>query len=172
MKIKTSIRLESTPELLEALEGIDYRASPSWLGTFGFRMWTWKQGPEDRGIAVLRGDGRLPCQVWNAAFKMAAAYETPQIWNTLFVQRYEPGQNVKPHRDPRNNTGETLIGLVGTFRATLLRVEDRWYAQEPGDVFVLPCTIAGKQGPVHEMEWPEGVTGTRYAIILNTIERS
>ncbi len=153
------------PLLLAALEGVVYRPVPAWLGAFSF-WW--------RGKLAFHADDKprgLPDLIWSEALRLATL--VPQVkFNALFVQRYQPGQNVEAHRDPRNNLDATVIGLYGNFGHTTLWVEGTGTAvQRPGDVFVLPCTIAGKQGPRHRMDWPEGPwPGARYAIILNRIE--
>ena len=161
MTYQIEARASQSDELLADLAAVSYRPAPSWLGSFQFRMY--------KPIALAQ-----PCpvwvydSVWEEARRLAQAVPE-QHFNTLFVQRYLPGQNVRSHRDPRNNVGYTVIGLYGDFTATRFRVEETWAEQRPGDVFVLPCTIAGVQGPQHGMQWLPGSTGTRYAIILNTI---
>jgi hypothetical protein len=152
--------VQTTPELLQVLESLRYRSVPKWLGLFRFHVYKLKEGD-------LSG---LPALIRAEVTKLMTLAE-PQEWNTVFVQHYFPGEGVLPHRDPKNNLDHTVIGLYGENYETALRVDMEWAAQHPGDVFVLPCTLAGKQGPIHEMRWPEDCSAysDRYAIVLNRI---
>lgn len=159
----------NTPELIGALETISYRQVPFWLGDFSFKM-VRRTVMGDCLAACLRSFHPLI----QTQIKKLASFSMPtQHFNTVFIQRYEPGQNVKAHCDPKNNTGQTIIGLYGNDWVTDFGVyekgELRFTTQHPGDVTVLPCTINGVQGPKHKMQWRSG-DGIRYAIILNTIE--
>lgn len=154
------------PELLAELEDLRYTRAPPFLGTFGF--WSGPVLPSDlqggpdeaRQSEVLREVARLG----------ALAAATP--FNRVFVQRYNR-EGVRPHRDPKNNLGCTVIGLYGSGWGTTFWDHDasRSWQQAPGDVFVLPCTDPETkiQGPKHSVTWGFGI-GVRYAIILNWIE--
>ena len=153
--------LKTTPELVRTLEGLSYRPAPDWLGNFQMAIF---------GRAYGRSCGSPPELILREITELGSIVD--QRWTTAFVQRYTPGQCVRPHRDPKNNIGYSVVGLYGDFTPTRLRVGEHWFVQGPGDVFVLPCTISGKQGPEHEVLWESGLvmpSGTRYAIILNTI---
>lgn len=160
--------LVSTSPRLQAILGmLPYRPVPAWLGDFEFKLY---------GTAYGRDHGKAPDEIEVEAQKLAALVPGQQ-WTTTFIQRYHPGSGVKPHRDPRNNLGFTVIGLYGDFTPTWFTVRqpdgsDLTLEQAPGDVLVLPCTIEGVQGPLHSMGWSTTVNplkGPRYAIILNTI---
>lgn len=156
MKYLSPLRAGSNPDLLDELSCVSYRRSPPFLGAFGFRMYK----PMRAALSWTA--------IWGEVAHLAQAVPD-QLFNTVFFQRYEPGQNVLPHRDPMNNVGYTVIGLYGEFTPTQLRVDRDWFTQESGQVWVLPCTLNGVQGPQHEMRWEPNSIGTRYAIILNTI---
>lgn len=134
------------------------RAVPNWLGTFQFRPYyksTYLKHPVLGGVAT-----RL------------AALVPDQTFNTAFLQRYETGSCVRPHRDPRNNVGFTVIAVAGEFTGAETKVScppGRLHLRS-GDVLVMPCTIDGVQGPWHEVS--EVTSGTRHALILNTISDS
>lgn len=158
------VQVSSDPELVKDLASVAYRPSPSWLGSFGLKM--------HRGVDLGRScPTHIYESVWEEARRLAEAVPR-QKFNTLFLQKYVAGQEVKPHRDPRNNLGYTVVGLYGDFEVTYLMLgpQEDAVPQRPGDVFVLPCTIDGRQGPLHAVRWPSGSRGTRYAIILNTID--
>lgn len=155
----------NTPELVSALNRVITRPVPEWLGDF--RFWWGKN---------CLSDGKRPPWlselIWNEALHLQQACPTVKF-NTLFLQRYEPGQAVFEHRDPRNNLDATVIGLYGSFGSTILTVDGVPCIQTPGDVWMLPCTINGKQGPRHKMDWPHPLpadVSTRFAIILNRLE--
>lgn len=149
----------TNPRLLAILGALVYRPVPLWLGHFEFKLF---------GTAYGRDYGPPPPEIAAEVTRLAALVPG-QMWTTTFIQRYLPGVNVRSHRDPKNNVGYTVIGLYGDFTPTRLTVAGQEYEQHPGSAWVLPCTIAGVQGPLHRMEWPEGAKGIRYAIILNTI---
>jgi len=131
------------------------RAVPSWLGTFKFKPYyksTYVKHPVLGDIAA-----RL------------ATLVPSQVFNTAFLQKYEAGSFVRPHRDPRNNVGFTIIAIAGEFTGAETRLDcspGRFYLKS-GDVLVMPCTVDGAQGPLHEVS--PVLSGTRYALILNTI---
>lgn len=183
---KSIIRASNKSELLTELKSLRYGPAPKWLGRFGYLKFTGTR----TAAGVWYDDLELPTQVRAEAEHLQRAIPPSErvTWNTVFVQKYEPGEGVTAHRDPRNNVGHTAIGLYGDFEATYLHVwgpVDGFPApargvklttltQRPGDVWVLPCTLAGNQGPQHAMSWPtsgDGSDGARYAIILNTIQR-
>ena len=91
-----------------------------------------------------------------------------QEFNTVFLQRYERGQYVRSHRDPTNNLGYTVIATFGQWEGGVTTVEGADpFRMRPGDLVVLPCTIAGRRGPLHSVSRIE--KGIRWTLILNTI---
>ena len=143
---------------------LTYRPVPAWLGNFSFRLF---------GEAYGKTHGLLPQDIRELVDRMMGVVPD-QKFTTVFVQRYREGELVRPHRDPRDNVGYTLIAVLGDFEGA----ETKIYGDDDdgstkiqlrrGDLFRLPCTIGGVQGPKHEVS---AVTrGTRYALILNTIE--
>lgn len=152
--------------LLQELSALRYRKAPSFLGNFSFQAFG--KGYKNKTSGHIRKE----------AIRLSRLVPT-QTFTNVFVQKYEAGQNVKPHRDPKNNTGHTIISIYGSFHPTPLNKV--WYSKgkksenffvHEGEALVLPCTISGQQGPWHSMSWEPWATGTRYAIILNTIEKS
>ena len=140
------------PEHHRALERLPYRASPEFLGEFGFLSYKRFSHTPNALHGLL---GRLQDLVPEHRF------------NRVFIQRYREGEFVRPHRDPINNVGVTVIAIFGEFEGAESSVEGETFTLSDGDVLVLDCTINGKQGPVHEVSPVLG--GTRYALILNTI---
>lgn len=138
--------------------GLDYRPVPMWLGNFQFRLF---------GMAYGRHHGYLPPHIKDMVRPLMGLCPA-QTFTTVFVQRYEEGTEVFSHRDPKNNTGYTVIAPLGDYEGGVLHVEGvGTYSVRPRDAIVLPCTINGVQGPRH---WLTPITkGTRYAVILNTI---
>lgn len=141
------------PEHHRALERLPYRAAPAFLGEFGFLSYKRiAQTPNALHGLIGRMQKLVP----------------EQRFNRVFIQRYREGEFVKPHRDPINNVGVTLIAIFGQFEGAASNIEGEVISLVDGDVLVLDCTIDGKQGPVHEVS--PVLSGTRYALILNTIE--
>lgn len=147
------------------------RTCPSWLGNFDFRMYGL-----DPETAKARKLSMLPPLLAERAAAMATLLPD-QRFNIAFLQRYETWNQVYSHKDPRNNTGYTLIGLFGTWEgATTLYGPGLRQVGAPmdglrgiaGDVIRLPCTINGAQGPWHAVT--PVISGVRWALILNTIE--
>lgn len=141
------------PEHHRALERLPYRAAPEFLGEFGFIPY--------KRIA------QTPNALHGLLSRMQALVPD-QRFNRVFIQRYCEGEFVKPHRDPINNVGVTIIAIFGEFEGAESNIEGETFSLVDGDVLVLDCTINGKQGPVHEVS--PVLSGTRYALILNTIE--
>lgn len=150
--------LECSGLELEASD-IQLRSSPQWLGGFGFRIY---------GMYGGRNYGRTPKLLRRQAERMKQLVPD-QFFTTLFLQRYKQDEQVLPHRDPRNNVGYTIISTFGTWTGATTHIQGQEPVQmQAGSTMVLPCTINGKQGPRH---WVTPVTsGTRYALILNTIQ--
>jgi len=126
---------------------------PSWLGDFRFKAYynSWRKTPFAPLVDKL------------------SAFVPGQIFNAVFLQVYGPGASVKEHRDPRNNTGHTIIAIAGEFEGAETYVDGQLAGRlAPGDVGILPCTINGVQGPPHRVT--EVLSGFRVALILNTIE--
>lgn len=133
------------------------RPCPPWLGNFHFKIY---------GEAYGRYYGKLPLNLRHAAEHMEKL--TPdEFFNAAFLQRYQQGESVYPHRDPANNLNCTLIGLFGSWEGATLTVDGKDYHPVAGDVVQLRCTINGVRGPVHQVS--PVTKGTRWALILNTI---
>lgn len=134
---------------------------PSWLGDFKFGIF-------GEGYGTKR---KLPNQFRFVAESMASLHPD-QTFTTTFLQCYEKGTSVKKHRDPKSNIGYTLIGVYGEFTGaeTTLYLDSGpvRFTLAPGDVLSLACTIGGVQGVPHEVS--EVTSGTRYALILNTLD--
>ena len=168
----------SDPELreLEAwAPNVGYRPVPAWLGNFEFKLF---------GRAYGKEHGVLPPEIRPIAERLMRLIPA-QAWTTVFVQRYLTGQEVLPHRDPKNNTGYTVIAVFGDYDGAETTLEgsdvlpdgslkfgsgadDDRFRLERGDVLILPCTINGVQGPKHAVS--PVTRGIRYTLILNTIE--
>jgi len=139
-------------------EELRYRPVPSWLGNFTFHVFGRSNGKDcgpapEAILVILRRIGTLV---------------PGQTWTTIFAQKYETGNYVKSHRDPRNNVGKTLISVVGTFTGAETTVDGVQLTMTRGDVLELDCTINGVQGPRHAVS--PVLSGVRYAAILNTLE--
>ena len=95
--------------------------------------------------------------------------------NTAYLQLTTPGTAVKPHRDPLTDLYFTTITYLGGFtdgqfcyfppeaKNTLCRGEVVVNVRA-GDTLLVPCTVNGKQGPLH---WTKPHQGNRYTLILN-----
>lgn len=132
------------------------RAVPSWLGTFKFRPYYKSSYVNHPSLGPIA--------------KRLSTLVPAQKFNTAFLQRYDTGSCVSPHRDPRNNIGFTIIAVAGEFTGaeTALSCPPGRLHLKSGDVLVMPCTIDGIQGPRHEVS--PVITGTRTTLILNTLE--
>lgn len=145
-------------QLLNALETCSLRPAPTWLGSFDFQM--------------HKSLDKLPTAIANE-FEKLNSLVPAQKFNTWFVQRYEPKQNVFAHRDPKNNKDMTIVSLYGETWQTILTVDGTRYNQSPGQIFIFPTTINNQQGPVHSVAWAQETSKpftTRWALICNTIE--
>lgn len=155
------LRNHFNPLPLEPLLPARGRGVPAWLGDFQFEIYG-EGGKNRRSIPYLMRE----------FIDELASLRPSQQFNTVFFQRYNTGASVKLHRDPRNNVGFTVIAILGKFEGarTTLHLESglTTFRLVAGDVLVLPCTIDGKQGPPHEVS--PVLSGTRFAVILNTIE--
>lgn len=177
MTIRIRGHVQTSTELLDALNSLSLRAAPGFLGDFDYQQYKVQPGVRTALPEVIRDE-----------FIKLEKLVPVQIFNTWFIQKYNPGQGVLPHRDPKNNVGYTILGLYGRDWETRLEVkeekyvDDPWgrkhldlvkYKQFPGDVFILPCTIHGIQGSTHQMTWPQvpdfDTQGTRWALICSTI---
>ena len=147
-----------TTGLVEATKNVFFRSVPSWLGNFKFKIFGQTYG-KDHGLP--------PLPILIQARKLRSLVPE-QKFNTIFLQKYEVGAQVLPHRDPKNNTGHTIIGVFGEFTGAKTKVDTQEYQLYSGDVMILPCTIGSIQGPQHQVSAVE--SGTRFALILNTIE--
>lgn len=148
--------MEDQDVLMQYVRSLPFKGA-RWPSPLGRVTLGWYRG-ENRG--------RLPGSV-KTILRPALAL-SQQRWTTCFVQKYGPGQNVAPHRDPKDNLGHTVIVALGDFEAATFTAAERDYEFGPGDVIKLPCTINGVQGPVHSVSPFVGGT-VRYSIIFNTI---
>jgi hypothetical protein len=154
------LRNHFDPKPIEAVLPAHGREVPRWLGDFKFSVF----GPTGKARKSL------PYRVREFMDELALLCPE-QDFNTAFVQRYDVGTSVKPHRDPRNNVGYTVIAVLGEFEGATTRLhlepEHVTFTLKSGDILVLPCTINGVQGCIHEVS--PVLSGTRYAVILNTV---
>lgn len=150
------------PSEIEPVLPVGGRDVPGWLGNFQFTVYS-------ESTKTLRKEAY---RFKEFVVDRLAMLKPEQDFNTVFFQRYETGTFVKPHRDPASNIGHTIIAILGEFEGavTTLRLDtgDVTFRLAAGDVLVLPCTIDGVRGCVHEVS--PVLSGTRYAVILNTIE--
>lgn len=140
---------------MKAFERLPYRPVPDFLGEFSF--------------CTYNSTGALP-RVFAPLAQDLATFADHQRFNAAFIQRYQPEDFVLWHRDPRNNIDHTLIAIFGEFTGAISDVDGIHFQLTHGDVLKLPCTINGVQGPPHSVS--PVLSGTRYALILNTIERT
>lgn len=134
-----------------------FRPVPKWLGNFNFCIFG-----EEEGKKVAK----LPVTL-KPLIKKLADLVPNQDFNTVFLQKYEKGQFVKPHRDPRNNLGHTVIGVFGEFEGAESVIGRKRLQLLKGDALVQRCNLDGLPRPLHRVS--EVTEGTRYALILNTI---
>ncbi len=158
MTKKFEIKRNFLPEgdirlLQEEAEKISYRPCPVWLGNFTFRTYDKKSGPPSENVLYV-------------AQKLTDLVED-QTFNVVFLQKYEEGQEVYSHWDPRNNVGHTIIVPFGNFEGATHTIDGEEVKVEPGDVLIQQCTIGYSMGPKHSVSAVE--SGTRFALILNTI---
>lgn len=143
----------------DALDEVRMSPAPRWLGRFSLRYWKQANWEE-----VLR---HVPSVVAVLTRRLATLVPDQQF-NTLFLQRYEVGDFVAPHRDPVSNVGCTVISVCGDFEGAKSTVAGISFSLAPGDVLVQCCTVSGVQGPWHEVS--PVARGVRYAVILNTVQ--
>jgi hypothetical protein len=143
---------------LESIAGsVKYRPCPYWLGNFNFKVFNEKSLPEQEHLIVF--DEALALAVSIADIK--------QDFNTIFIQKYEIGELVRPHKDPRSNVGYTIVIPFGEFKGATNTIEEDELIIEPGDFLVQECTNGFSMGPKHSVSAVQ--SGTRYALIFNTI---
>lgn len=156
----------TTPELVEAINKINFKRSPGFLGGFDFAMFPRRGGMDENNFESL-SCARI---IRNEIIRLSSLVPG-QRFNCAFIQRYYPGQEVKRHKDPHNNVKYTVIGLYGQDWETTLHTDEAEFHQVPGDAWVLPCTFNNERGPAHWVTWDnKECQGIRYAVILNTIE--
>jgi hypothetical protein len=139
--------------LLKEAEEVTYRPCPGWLGNFNFKVYDKRSGPPSTGILYV-------------AEKLTDLVDE-QTFNTVFLQKYEAGEFVREHQDPRNNVGDTIIACFGDFDGATHTIDGEEVQVFPGDVLVQQCTVGYSMGPKHSVS--EVIDGVRYALILNTI---
>lgn len=147
------LTVEEQQLIVEVAHNTVFKRCPSWLGAFDFKCFYNYSYKNSRLIKVI---------------DHLATIRPEQKFNTVFLQRYKTADYVGPHRDPKNNVGVTIIGIAGLFTGATSHCEPGLaYQIAPGDVAVQDCTIDGVQGPRHRVS--PVLSGTRYALILNTI---
>lgn len=150
------LTFKPTVEQKLAFKQVNYKSSPGFLGKFHISYY---------GQPYGRGR-QLPEALDDLAQRMTQIHPE-QTFNAAFIQKYEQGAFVAAHRDPRSNTGHTLIAVFGDFDGGMTTIDGYApFTLEEGDILSLECTINGIQGPRHEVS--EITRGTRYALILNT----
>lgn len=152
------------PKPLEEVLKVTWRRVPRWLGDFDFQVFGRVYGSKPKN---------LPFRVKEFINKLHLEICPEQEFNTYFLQRYEIGKSVAKHRDPKNNVGYTLIAVLGDFTGATttlhLPQSNVSFTLRSGDVLQLACTMNGTQGVPHQVS--KVLSGTRYAIILNTVEQ-
>lgn len=158
------IRNYFDPKPLEEVLKVSGKRAPHWLGDFDFEIYGTVYGKKPKG---------MPYRIKELINRLHVDLCPDQEFNTYFFQKYQEGRSVSKHRDPKNNIGYTIIAVLGDFTGatTTLHLEKSKvsFTLHSGDVLILACTIDGKQGVPHEVS--KVVSGTRYAIILNTVEK-
>lgn len=154
---RNALSLEEQVSLNFSMLAIKFRPCPKWLGNFRFAMY--REGIEK--LPVFR--------IQLGASRLRRYLPNNQTHNTLFIQKYEKGEEVKPHRDPKNNRGYTAITVFGNFEGAETIIEGNQRIQmHSGDVLVLRCNHNGLPRPLHRVS--PVTKGIRYALIINQIE--
>lgn len=149
--------LGATYQQMRIIQQLSYRPVQAYQGAYSRINYG-----EHHGRNNVFPDGLKPI-----ADAMAQAVPD-QDFNAAFIQRYDVGDFVAPHRDPRTNTGYTLILVLGQFEGAISTIEGyEPFQLKQTDMLKLECTINGKQGPLHSVS--PVTEGIRYALILNTI---
>ena len=146
-----SIPIEKLDQLLLFAQAQSYRPCPPWLGKFSFITYN-----------------KLPPEL--ARINTAIETYSGVSFNAWFLQKYDKGSYVAPHRDPKNNLHFTYIIPFGSWSGGVSVTEDFRSRWEPGQVYFQRCTINNVQGPRHSVT--EITSGTRYAFIGNIIQRT
>ena len=128
-------------------------------------------------IAYSRRHGLMP----EGPLRSLAGQIIDRIWrpegvmpNVCYLQFIDDGERVNPHRDPMTDLHFTTIAWFGDFEGGKFNTRIDRGGLPPLDVDIearsgmvirLPCTVNGKQGPLH---WTDEVTkGRRWSLILN-----
>ena len=158
------IRNYFDPKPLEEVLKVSGKRVPRWLGDFDFEIY---------GTVYGKKPKNLPYRIKQFINQLHLDLCPDQEFNTYFLQKYPTGHSVSRHRDPKNNIGYTIIAVLGDFTGattTLHLPESKVsFTLRSGDVLILACTIDGVQGVPHQVS--EVTSGTRYAIIMNTVEQ-
>lgn len=151
--VKNLLTKDDLELLLDSVLFIRFRPCPKWLGNFQFKVYDKNTDPPPKEIIQI-------------ANKVIGLVDN-QKFNTIFLQKYEYGEYVKPHIDPRNNVGKTIIVPFGEYTGGLSIIEGETIDVSPGDVLVQDCTNGYSMGPKHSVSKIE--SGMRFALILNSI---
>jgi hypothetical protein len=139
---------------------IEWQRCPKWLGNFASRPY---------GEISGKSFGRLPRDIKMMTDRMAALVPG-QHFTTAFIQKYEVGQGVKPHRDPKSNLGYTVLGAFGEWEGAETVLEKHRFTLRSGDALVQRCYIKSRRRPLHRVS--EVTKGIKYSLIINTISQS
>ena len=137
-----------------------WRPCPKWLGDFDHRVY----GEAPAALKGTLGEGH------RRLYRKLATLVRGQCFNTAFVQRYQKGCHVKPHRDPKDYRGFTVIGVFGAFEGAETVIGKDRFKLHSCDVLVQRCNHEGMPRPLHRVT--PVTKGTRYTVILNTIKRN
>jgi hypothetical protein len=131
-----------------------FRPAPGFLGNFNYSM--------------KKSFVGLPIEVLGVLAKLQGLVpKQEQVFNTLFIQKYDVGQEVKLHQDPMNNIGCTIIAYFGDWTGGMFNCEGANYITGPGDVVIMRCNYNNLPRPKHKVS--PIISGTKYSFILNTI---
>jgi hypothetical protein len=158
-------RSKSVTDGMDDHFGYAMRDAVPWLGQFSMSTWGNYRGRGRPVPAILH---TICTQMIQAAVQWGWDLPRPG-YTTVFVQRYEPGSSVSPHRDPADNLHSTLILSLGDYEGPQHTIERETFAVRPGAVLRLPCSQGGVRGPRHSVS--PVTRGVRWAVILNQIER-
>lgn len=140
------------------LPWLEWQDVPKRLGNFASRIY---------GAAFSKDYGKLPKGLKPITTKLERL-ATEQRFTTVFLQKHEKGQFVKPHRNPANYKGYAVIAVFGDFvGGTLVLGKKTRLVLAPGDVILQRCSIGRLARPIHRTE--PVTQGTRYTLTLNTI---
>lgn len=162
--------------MLDALKKTNYIYLPKFMGQHEsdsmvnvFKSWKWRPVPTWLGnfqFSMFSNLRKVPAEA-ELLFGILSLLVPEQKFNTLFVQKYEVGQQVLPHRDPKNNYGATIIAYFGIWTGGETTIEGEKIQPKHRDVVIQRCNYENLPRPLHEVS--PIISGTKYSFILNTI---